>query len=233
MATQYRQEESIKLWAEDDRPREKLILKGSSALSDAELLAILLGSGSRTESALTLSKRLLRQFKDDLNELAHAELEELKLFKGVGDAKAVSILSAMELSRRRMGQQRTKKSKLSSSRDAFEVFAPVLSDLAHEEFWVCYMNRANQILKYEQISKGGIHGTVADSRLIFGRALKLKSCALILAHNHPSGNLKASEADLQLTRRIKQAGDLMEISLLDHLIIGDGDYFSFSDQGLI
>ncbi|HAS35359.1 MAG TPA: hypothetical protein DCS15_02645 [Flavobacteriales bacterium] len=233
MATQYRQEESIKLWAEDDRPREKLILKGSSALSDAELLAILLGSGSRTESALTLSKRLLRKYKDDLNELAQAELEELKLFNGVGDAKAVSILSAMELSRRRMGQQRTKKSKLSSSRDAFEVFAPVLSDLPHEEFWVCYMNRANQILKLDQISKGGIHGTVADSRLIFGRALKLKACALILAHNHPSGNLKASEADLQLTRRIKQAGDLMEISLLDHLIIGDGDYFSFSDQGLI
>ncbi len=159
--------------------------------------------------ALTLSKRLLRKYEDDLNQLALADLEELKVFNAVGDANAVAILSAMEISRRRMGQQRTKRSKFGSSAKAYEVFAPVLSDLAHEEFWVCYLNRANQIFTCEQINKGGIHGTVSDSRLIFGKALKLKTCALILAHNHPSGNLKASEADRVLTQKIKKAGELM------------------------
>ena len=223
----------IKTWAEDDRPREKLLRKGKRSLTDAELMAILIGSGSRNESAVELSKRILTQAKHNLNELGKLSVNELMKFKGIGEAKAITIVAALELGLRRQATDVLSKDKIAGSQDVYQVLKPILADLPHEEFWVIYLNHANKVITNEQISLGGIAGTVADIKIIFKKALDLLATSVILSHNHPSGNLKPSKADLTLTKKVKDAGDLLEISVLDHVIITDGGYFSFADEGMI
>jgi DNA repair protein RadC len=224
---------SIKAWAEDDRPREKLISKGRQALSDSELLAILLASGSREETAVQLAQRILQENKNSINELAKLQLNDLKKFKGVGEAKAVTIAAALEIGRRRTDESLEEKIKISSSKHAYSILKSKLSDLPHEEFWVLYMNRSNSLIKKECISKGGISGTVVDIRLILKPAIECLASSIILAHNHPSGNLKASQEDINLTKKTKEAAKFMDISLQDHLIIGDQAYLSFADEGML
>lgn len=224
---------TIKSWAEDDRPREKLILKGRQALSDSELLAILLASGSREETAVQLAQRILQENKNSINELAKLQLNDLKKFKGVGEAKAVTVAAALEIGRRRTDESGEEKIKISSSKHAYSILKSKLSDLPHEEFWVLYMNRSNSLIKKECISKGGISGTVVDIRLILKPAIECLASSIILAHNHPSGNLKASQEDINLTKKTKEAAKFMDISLQDHLIIGDQAYLSFADEGML
>jgi len=224
---------SIKQWNEDDRPREKLVAKGKSALSNAELLAILIGSGSRNESAVGLSQRMLASAKNNLNELGKASVKSLMDFKGIGEAKAVSIVAAMELGRRYRSEATIKKQKITSSQAVFDLLQPILGDLYHEEFWIVYLNNSNGILKREQLSKGGITGTVVDVRLAFKLAIQLGAVAIILAHNHPSGTLKPSQADINLTQKLKLAGESLDIKVLDHLIITENAYFSFADENLL
>ena len=224
---------SIKAWAEDDRPREKLMTKGRQALSDAELLAILLGSGSKDETAVQLAQRILQENKNSINELAKLQLNDLKKFKGVGEAKAVTIAAALEIGRRRTDESLGEKIKISSSKHAYSVLKSRLSDLPHEEFWVLYMSRSNSVIKKECISRGGISGTVVDIRLILKPAIECLASSIILAHNHPSGNLKASQQDINLTKKTKEAAMLMDITLQDHLIIGDQAYLSFADEGML
>lgn len=222
---------TIKSWAEEDRPREKLILKGKAALSDAELIAILIGSGSLEKSAVELSRHVLKGVNNNLGELAKLSVNDLKKYKGIGEAKALSIISALELGRRRKEADPLKKDKIVSSRDIYDLMRPHLLDLPHEEFWVVLLNRANIVLKKMAISTGGISGTVADPRLIFKVALENMASAVILVHNHPSGNPKPSDADLVITRKMKEAGKLLEIPVLDHLIFTDSEYYSFADEG--
>jgi len=224
---------NIKSWAEEDRPREKLFLKGKNTLSDAELIAILIGSGNRNETAVEVSKRILSTINNDLNKLAKLSITDLKQFNGIGEAKAISIISALELGRRRKESTHEKKTSIQSSQHAFNEIQDVLSDLPHEEFWVLYLNRKNQVIKKENISKGGVSGTVADTKIIFKQAINLLASAIILCHNHPSGNLTPSKADIQLTKKMKEIGQLMEIPVLDHLIIGEKDYYSFADKGIL
>lgn len=224
---------TIKSWAEDDRPREKLVAKGRQALSDAELLAILLSSGNREETAVQLSQRILKDTKNSINELAKLQLNDLKKYKGVGEAKAVTIAAALEIGRRRTDEGVEEKVKIISSKNAYSVLNSKLSDLPHEEFWVIFLSRSNNIIKTECISKGGISGTVVDVRLILKPAIECLASSIILAHNHPSGNLKPSQEDIYLTKKIKEAAKLMDISLQDHLIIGDQAYLSFADEGII
>lgn len=224
---------SIKNWAEDDRPREKLALKGRSALSDAELLAIILGSGNREESAVELAKRILSNTQHNWNELAKFSIQDLCQFKGVGEAKAISIITALEIGRRRNAQAILERPKISSSQDAFQLLSPQIGDLAIEEFWIMFLNQGNRVLKLEQISRGGITQTAVDIRIIFKKALELMATAIILAHNHPSGNLIASEADKALTRKITEAAKYLDIQVLDHLIVGQKNYLSFADQGMM
>lgn len=224
---------SIKQWNEDDRPREKLITKGKTALSNAELLAILIGSGNRDESAVALSQRMLASTKHNLNELGKTSVKGLMNFKGIGEAKAVSIVAAMELGRRYRSEETLKKEKITSSQAVFDLLQPTLGDLYHEEFWIVYLNNSNRILKREQLSKGGITGTVVDVRLAFKLALQLGAVAIILAHNHPSGTLKPSQADINLTQKLKSAGESLDIKVLDHLIITENAYFSFADENLL
>tara|TARA_B100000809_G_scaffold245633_1_gene272786 strand:+ start:1333 stop:2028 length:696 start_codon:yes stop_codon:yes gene_type:complete len=230
---EYNQNLNIKAWAEADRPREKLALKGKSVLSDAELVAILIGSGNRNETAVELSKKILASINNDLNQLGKLSIADLIQFNGIGEAKAISIIAALELGRRRKTADVDKRQKVQSSKDAYNSISPLLSDLPHEEFWVIYLNRNNEILKQENISKGGVSGTIADSKIIFKRAIEALASAMILCHNHPSGNLKPSNADIQLTKKLKEAGNMLDIPVLDHLIIGEKDYFSFSDEHLI
>ena len=230
---EYNQNLNIKAWAEADRPREKLALKGKSVLSDAELVAILIGSGNRNETAVELSKKILASINNDLNQLGKLSIADLIQFNGIGEAKAISIIAALELGRRRKTAGVDKRQKVQSSKDAYNSISPLLSDLPHEEFWVIYLNRNNEILKQENISKGGVSGTIADSKIIFKRAIESLASAMILCHNHPSGNLKPSNADIQLTKKLKEAGNMLDIPVLDHLIIGEKDYFSFSDEHLI
>jgi DNA repair protein RadC len=222
---------TIKSWAEEDRPREKLILKGRAALSDAELIAILIGSGSFEKSAVELSRYVLKSVNNDLGELAKLSVNDLKKYKGIGEAKALSIISALELGRRRKEADPLKKDKIVSSKDIYDLMRPHLLDLPHEEFWVVLLNRANIVLKKVAVSVGGISGTVADPRLIFKVALENMASAVILVHNHPSGNSKPSDADLVITRKMKEAGKLLEIPVLDHLIFTDSEYYSFADEG--
>jgi DNA repair protein RadC len=222
---------NIKSWAEEDRPREKLLLKGKAALSDAELIAILIGSGTPKMTAVDLSKEILRSVNNDLNELAKRTVKDLSKFKGIGEAKAISIVAALELGRRRKETESVEKPKVTSSKAAYEVLRPHLMDLPHEEFWVILLNRANQVIRPVQISTGGVAGTVADPKLIFKAALEYLASAVILAHNHPSGNLTPSPADRDLTKKIKEAGRLLEIPVLDHLIVADKGYYSFADEG--
>jgi DNA repair protein RadC len=224
---------AIKAWAEDDRPREKLLLKGKSVLSDAELLAIILGSGTAKVSAVDLSKQILNSCDQNLNELGKLSISELKKFKGVGDAKAITISAAMELARRRRSDQLIKKKKVTSSQDAYQYLYPLLADLPHEEFVVVLLNRGNKIMTHKTISRGGVSGTVADAKIIFQIALEKLASSIILAHNHPSGNLTASQADIRLTEKLKEGASLLDLQVLDHLIIGDENYLSFADDGLL
>lgn len=224
---------TLKSLSEDDRPREKLLNIGRQNLSDAELLAIILGSGSKTETALQLAQRILNEHNNDINAVAKLSVNELKKFKGIGLVKAINIASAFEIGRRRTDTDSNDKPKIRSSRDAFNLLNKKLNDLPHEEFWMLLLNRANSVIKMECISKGGISGTVVDVRLILKPAIEHLASGVIICHNHPSGQLKPSEQDLQLTKKIKDGGKLMDISLLDHLIIGDQKYFSFADEGLL
>lgn len=224
---------NIKSWAEDDRPREKLMLKGRQALSDAELLAILLSSGNRDETAVQLAQRILNSNKNSINQLAKLQVSDLQKFKGIGEAKAITIVAAMELGRRRKDESTEEKQKITSSLQAYEVLKSKLNDLPHEEFWVIFMNRNNTIIKTECISKGGISGTIVDIRLILKPGIECLASGIILAHNHPSGNLKPSQEDLLLTKKVKEAAKVMDIILQDHIIIGDGNYLSMVDENLI
>ena len=223
---------NIKQWAEEDRPREKLLLKGKSALSNAELLGILIGSGTRELTAVDLAKTILDQSNNDLNKIARLSVQDLKKFKGIGDAKAINIVSALELSRRRSSEDSTTE-KITGSADVYEFMKPELTDLGHEEFWLLLLNRANKIIKKQPISQGGVSGTVADPKLIFNHALNHLASSIILVHNHPSGNTKPSEADKRLTRQLFEAGKFLEIAVLDHIIFTDNAYFSFADQNLL
>jgi DNA repair protein RadC len=220
-------------WAEEDRPREKLLLKGRSALSDAELIGILIGSGTPSMSAVDLAKHILNNSGNDLNELARMNVKDLQKFKGIGEAKAISIISALELGRRRKDSEPVKRTKITSSQDIYNLMKPNLLDLPHEEFWVILLNRANHVLKKVQISSGGVSGTVADPKMIFKTALENLASSIILVHNHPSGNLKPSEADDALTKKLKYAGALLDIPVLDHIIFTNCQYFSFADENKI
>lgn len=224
---------NILSWAEEDRPREKLLLKGKAALSDAELIGILIGSGTRSMSAVDLSKLILKEVGNNLNELAKCSVSDLQKFKGIGEAKAITIVSALELGRRRKESQYMEKPTITCSKDAYEVIKPELLDLAYEVFWVLLLNRANQVIKKCQISSGGISGTVADPKIIFKVALESMCSGIILVHNHPSGNLKPSNADINLTKKVKEAGSLLEIPVLDHIIFTDKGYLSFADEGMM
>jgi DNA repair protein RadC len=224
---------TIKSWALDDRPREKLIAKGKLALSDAELIAILIGSGNRQESAVDLSKRILNSVDGNINNLAKLSIEKLTTFKGIGEAKAISIITALELGKRRHSEIALEKAKITSSKDAFNIMQPIIGDLEHEEFWVLFLNNSNKVLAKNQISKGGLTATIVDVRLLFKQALELTAVAIIVCHNHPSGKLKPSTADIQLTQKIKQAGNTLDVKVLDHLIITEKDYFSFADEGIL
>ncbi|TKD61906.1 DNA repair protein RadC [Flavobacterium sp. ASW18X] len=224
---------SIKHWSDDDKPREKLIAKGRTALSDAELIAILIGSGSREESAVELSKRILAVADNNLNELGKLSIKQLMQFKGIGEAKAISIAAALEIGRRRRGEAAAKITKITCSKDVFELLQPLLGDLPHEEFWIIYLNNSNKVLFKEQLSKGGITGTLVDVRLVMKNALEQGAVGLILAHNHPSGTLKASTADKQITQKLKSAAEVLDIKVLDHLIITQTAYFSFADEGVL
>jgi DNA repair protein RadC len=224
---------SIKAWAEEDRPREKLSGQGRRALTDAELIAILIGSGSRNESAVELSKRILHHYDNDLNKLGKASISELCKFKGVGEAKAISIIAALEIGRRRGDTEIKVLDEVKSSRDGYNIMRRHLMDLNHEEFWLILIGRSSKVLAKELVSKGGLSGTVADPKIIFHMALQHQASALIMVHNHPSGNLKPSREDLVLTKKIADAGRMLDINVLDHLIITDSGYFSFGDEGLL
>ncbi len=225
--------QSIKYWAEDDRPREKLALKGTSVLSDAELLAIIMGSGNRDESAVELAKRILQSVHHNWNELARLTIADLCTFKGIGQAKAISIITALEIGKRRNAQAALDKPKIGSSKDAAAILQQQLGDLSVEEFWVIYLNQSNSLLRVEQISRGGISRTTVDIRVVLKKGLELMCTGMILAHNHPSGNLQPSEADRSLTRKIKEAAKTVDINLLDHVIISQTDYYSFADNQLL
>ncbi|MCK4406655.1 MAG: DNA repair protein RadC [Bacteroidales bacterium] len=231
--TEYKEKTSIKNWAEDDRPREKLLLKGKHSLSNAELIAILLGSGSRELSAVDLAKKILNFSNDNLIELSKLSVTDLMKFRGIGQAKAISIIAALELGKRRRSEDVLEKEKITSSHDAFEVFQGILSDSQYEEFWMLLLNKANKIIKNINISEGGISGTVADPKKIFKLALENNATSIILSHNHPSGNIQPSDSDLKLTKKLVDAGKLLDISVLDHLIIGDEKYYSFADENML
>jgi len=223
----------IKSWAEEDRPREKLIDKGRHALTEAELIAILIGSGNREESAVELSKRILTSVNNNLNGLGKLSVKDLCNFKGMGDAKAVTIIAALELGRRRKEMELVKKEKITTSKDVYNFMLPAMLDLPHEEFWLIMLNRSNSLIKKELISRGGIAGTVVDTKIIFKTALSHYASSIIVCHNHPSGNLKPSEADIKITNNIRAAGKIMDIPLLDHLIITEESFYSFADEGLL
>jgi DNA repair protein RadC len=222
----------INQWAEDDRPREKFLLKGKAALSDSELLAIIIGSGSRNESAVQLCQRILASSNNNLNQLGKLSIQQLMDFKGIGEAKAISIAAALELGRRRRSQDALEFDKITSSKAVFNIMQPIIRELLHEEFWVLFLNNSNKVIHKAQLSKGGMTGTVVDTRIIFKTALEYNAISLILAHNHPSGKLVASESDKEITRKLQLAGKQMDIMILDHVIITESNYFSFADEGI-
>ena len=228
-----RKSTSIKNWKEDDRPREKLLLKGKNSLSDAELIAILISSGNKEESALDLAKRILEASGNNLNEIGRLSVNDLTRFKGIGEAKAITIITALELGRRRRLEEALERPKITSSQAAFDIMQPIIGELIHEEFWILYLNNSNKIIYKNQLSSGGITGTLVDIRLLFKKALELSAVGIIMCHNHPSGNLKPSHSDKDLTQRIIEAGKTLDIKILDHLIITEKAYFSFADSKLI
>ncbi|MFP4488593.1 MAG: RadC family protein [Bacteroidales bacterium] len=223
----------IKEWALEDRPREKLLYKGISSLSDAELLAILIGSGNNENSAVDLAREILKIAGNNLNRLGKLDVHDLVELKGIGTAKAINILAALELGRRRKSAEIIESAKIRSSNDVYTIFHPLLADLTHEEFWLLYLNRSNKILSRYKLSQGGISGTITDVRLLIKKAVELLASAVIICHNHPSGNLEPSEADTRITQKIKEAAGYFDISLLDHLIITDNGYYSYADNGML
>lgn len=224
---------SIKNWSDKDKPREKLLEKGRQILSDAELLAILIGSGNRNESAIDLCKRILNQSENNLNELAKFSVQDLMKFKGIGEAKAISIIAALEIGRRRKSTEVLEKTSINSSKDLYHYIRPELEDLPHEEFWVILLNHQHKIIGKQLIGRGGVSQTTADIKLIFKIALEKLASAIILCHNHPSGNMKPSKSDIVLTEKVKSASEVLTINLLDHIIVGDSTYYSFADNGLV
>ncbi|HLW15609.1 MAG TPA: DNA repair protein RadC [Flavobacteriaceae bacterium] len=224
---------TIKDWNEEDRPREKLLKRGETALTDAELLAILLGSGNREETAVGLAKRILRDVEDSLSTLARKSIAEFQQYNGIGVAKAVTLMAALELGRRRRLAQANQQTKIRSSKDVFDRMQPILSDLPHEEFWVLFLNNANVVLLSEKHTQGGLTGTLVDSRMVLKRALLLDAVAIILVHNHPSGTLVASQSDKVLTKKMQNAAKTLDIKVLDHLIITEKAYFSFADENMM
>jgi DNA repair protein RadC len=223
---------TIKHWSEDDRPREKLLLKGKQILTDAELIAILIGSGNRDESAVELSKRILASVDHQLSALGKVSISQLTTFKGIGEAKAISIVAALELGRRRREETAVQRARITSSKDIFEIMQPIVGELPHEEFWVLYLNNANKVIYKSQISKGGITGTIVDTRLVFKMGLEQNATSIILVHNHPSGKLQASDADKQITKQLKLAGQQLTMPVLDHIIVTENGYLSFQDENI-
>jgi len=224
---------NLKSLAEDDRPREKFLLKGKSAVSDSELLAIIMGSGNREESAVELARRILNSVENNWHRLSHLSIKDLTKFKGVGEAKAISIATALEIGNRKSQQEVLERQQISSSKDAFEILQPHLSDLQTEEFWAIFLNHQNKILYKTCLFRGGIASSVADVRVIFKTALEHFSTQIIVAHNHPAGSLKPSKEDISITQKIKEGGKLLDIELLDHLILTQNNFFSFKDEGLL
>ena len=220
-------------WAPGDRPREKLIQKGTSSLSDAELLGILISSGTKDKSAVDLGRELLSMANNNLNNLGKLAIADLTKLNGIGPARAVTITAALELGRRRKLAEAQDTIQIKCSKDVADIFQPLLSDLVHEEFWILYLNRSNKVISRMKLSQGGVSGTVTDVRIVMKKAVELLASGIILCHNHPSGNLNPSESDTKITHKIKEAGSLMDIQLLDHLIISDKDYYSFADNGMI
>jgi DNA repair protein RadC len=224
---------SIKQWAEDDRPREKMMKKGIAALSNTELIAILFGTGTHNESAVELARKLLDNAENNLNSLAKFDLKEFRKIKGIGEAKAITVLTALELGKRRKIEEVVDRKKIESSKDVFHIFSSILGDLPYEEFWILLLNRSNRIMGRTKISQGGISGTVTDIRIILKLALDNMASSIILCHNHPSGNLIPSDSDISITDKLKEAGKLMDINILDHVIVSDTNYYSFADEGTI
>jgi len=224
---------NIKSWAEEDRPREKMLKKGAKNLSDTELLAILLRSGSREETAVGLAQRVLHAADNNLDELGRQPLSALTKFKGLGEIKALTIIAALELGRRRQLTDIKDRPLVRSSKDAYHAISTIISDLPHEEFWILTLNRANRIISRERVSVGGVTGTVVDARIVFKRALDTLACSIVLCHNHPSGNLTPSQADINLTKKMKSAGQNLDIQVVDHLIISNAGYYSFADEGMM
>jgi DNA repair protein RadC len=224
---------SIKQWAKDDRPREKLLLKGAENLSDSELIAILIVNGTKQKSAVELAKDVLKSAKNNLPDLGKLSVKELMKIKGIGEAKAISIVAAMELGRRRQALSYREKTIVEKSDDVARYLQTLLKDYRHEVFAVLFLNRANKINHFEIISEGGMTGTVADPRIILKTALEQNAVSLILCHNHPSGSLKPSRADEELTHKIKEASKYFDIKILDHVIVSEDGYFSFADEGLL
>jgi DNA repair protein RadC len=220
-------------WAVEDRPREKLYHKGTSSLSDAELLAILIGSGTKSRSAVDLGRELLSLVNNNLNTLGKLSISDLTKIRGIGNARAITIAAALELGRRRKLAGLPDTPQIRSSKDVFDLLCPVLSDLPHEEFWILFLNRSNRVINRMKLSQGGVSGTVTDVRMVMKRAIENLASGIIIGHNHPSGNLSPSESDSRITQKIKEAGTMMDIQLLDHLIITDKDYYSFADNGLL
>ncbi len=220
-------------WAAEDRPREKLIRKGTSTLSDAELLAILINSGTKQKSALDLGRELLGLVNNNLNNLGKLSIADLEKLNGIGPARAVTIAAALELGRRRKLAEVEDVTQIKCSKDVADIFGPILSDLAHEEFWILFLNRSNKVINRMKLSQGGLSGTVTDVRIVMKKAIEYLASGIIVCHNHPSGNLNPSDSDSKITQKIKEAGILMDIQLLDHIIIADKDYYSFADNGLL
>ena len=225
--------QSIKNWATEDRPREKMLEKGREALSDAELIAILIGSGNNDESAVDLSRHILKDVNDNLILLSQMSINELMCYKGIGEAKAISIAAALELGRRRRFSETVQQQHIQNSKDAFEYFYMRISDISHEQFWVLLLNPTNKVIKMVKVSDGGVNGTTADPKRIFKIALENNATGMMLCHNHPSGNVLPSDRDKVLTRNLVNGGKLLEIKILDHIIVGIDKYFSFADSGLL
>jgi DNA repair protein RadC len=223
----------IKDWAPEDRPREKLLAKGIKSLSDTELLAILIRTGQQNESAVEIARKILLLVNNNLSELGKLSVKDLEKVKGIGEAKAITLIAALELGRRRKLSEIQQKQKISGSRDAFEYVQSFVEDLSYEEFWVLYLNRSHRIIDQVKISQGGVSGTVIDVRIILKHAIEKLASSIIISHNHPSGNLEPSHADIQITKKIKQAADFHDIQVLDHIIIGDQQYYSFADERIL
>lgn len=227
------QTSTIKSWAESDRPREKMLLKGKHNLTDSELIAILIGSGTRDKSALDLAKEMLFSVSNNLSTFAKLNFSELNHFKGIGEAKAITLMAALELGRRRKENENHLTEKITKAKQAYQLIEPIFQDLIHEEFHVIFLNRSNRLISIEFISSGGFSGTVVDGKQLFKLALEKRAQTMILCHNHPSGELKPSEEDLKITKRLKEFAKIIDLSILDHIIFADNGYFSFAEEGVM